>query len=139
MIPAGVIARHVAQADLADFAEISARRAGGGVDRYEARILRGLKDSAPAGLAICARSIEPSGDTAIHESVAVVAVQCDFRIVHPALFSGCWVERDYTIEGRGQIKSSVDKKRRGFKAASLAAALAIRNIAGVKRPGHFQA
>ena len=75
------------------FAEVDAGSAGGGVYRDEAAILRRLKDATPAGLVCGAARVEPSGDAAIDEAVAIIAIEIDFPVISPALLAGFGVER----------------------------------------------
>ena len=138
MVPARVILLHIAQADLTGPAKIRTRSTARRIDRHQTGILCGLKDSATARLSLTASGVEPSRCATIHQPIAVITIQIDFRIVGPALRSCLRVKCNHAIEGRGQIESSIDKKRRGLKSASLPSAASLGNISRVKRPCNFQ-
>src|SRR2546423_6811186 len=135
VIPTGMVIRDFAQTDLAAVAEVRAGRAAGSIKRNQARVLRGLEYSAAAGLTGSACRVEPSGYTAVDEAVAIVPLESDLGIVGPTLCAGFGVDSDDTVERRGEIESSIDDKRRGFKAAALATAVAVGDFAGVNSPG----
>ena len=135
MIPARVVLKNVAEADLAFFAEVGARRSSGGVYGDEARILRGFKDAAMAGLVFGARGVEPSGNAAIDETVAIVAIEVDFGVVGPALFTSFRIERDDAVERGGEVESAVNEKGSGLETAALSSAAGLGSVASVKGPG----
>ncbi|HEX8835363.1 MAG TPA: hypothetical protein VF748_00375 [Candidatus Acidoferrum sp.] len=110
VVPAGFVLEHVTEAHLAGFAEVAAGSAGGGIYCDEAGVLRSLKDATPAGLVCGAGWVEPSGDAAIDEAVAIIAIEIDFRVIGPALLAGFGVERDDAVKGGSQIESSVVSK-----------------------------
>ena len=68
----------------------------------------------------------PNSDTAIDQPVAVIPCQLCFWIQSPSLRARFRIERDDAVERRRQIQRSVDQKGRGFKAAPLHFASAIR-------------
>jgi len=138
VVPTGMEAGDIAQADFASFAEVGAGRAGSRVEGDEAGVEGGFKQSAMAGLRGWSRRIKPCGDAAVDKSVSVVAVQIDFRVVRPTLLAGFRIERDDTIEGCGQIQSSISYDRRALKAAPFPVTSAIRHVTGVEDPGYLE-
>lgn len=126
VIPARVVLEDIAKADYAVLAEVGAGRASGGVYSNKARVLSGLKDAAMAGLVFGTRSVEPSGDATIDETVTVVAVEIDLGVVGPALLPGFGIEGDDAIEGSGEIESPVHEERRRLKTAALSPAAGFR-------------
>ena len=48
-----------------------------------------------------ASGIEPSGEAAIDESIAILASLIDFWIIGPTLRSGFGIESDNPVEGSG--------------------------------------
>src|SRR5690242_2109747 len=72
VVPARVVLKNVAQADLAFFAEVGARGSSGRVYGDEASILSGFKDAATAGPIFGTRCVEPNGHATIDEAVAIV-------------------------------------------------------------------
>ncbi len=138
MVPAGVIAGYIAQVDLATFAKVCAGRAVGRIDGHQSRILCGLKDSPAARLIACPRGIEPRRGAAVDESVAVVAVQFNLRVVGPALRPRFRIEGDHAIERSREIERAVNQKRCGLETASLTVAVTLGNVAGVESPRDFQ-
>jgi hypothetical protein len=54
----------------------------------------------------------------------------DFGIKRPTFFSCCGIERDHTIEGRGEVEHSVDKNRSGLKPTSFSAVMSVGDVAG---------
>ncbi len=138
VVPAGVVLQDVVEADLALLSEVGAGRAGCGIHRDEASVLCGLEDAAKARLVLGASGVEPGGNAAIDEAVAIVAIEVDLRIVGPALLSGFGVEGDDAVESGGEVESAVNEKGGGLEAAALSSAAILRNVSGVKGPGNFQ-
>ena len=138
VIPARIVVKRVAEADLASFAEIGAGGAGGGIYGDEAGVLRGFENAATARLIGGPRGVNPSGNAAIDEAVAVVAVEVDLGIVGPALRPGLWIEGHDAIEGGGQVESAVNKNWCGLEAATFSAAATLGNVAGVEGPGDLE-
>src|SRR6058998_2869656 len=93
----------IAQANLTIFAEVGTGRAGSRIERNKAGVEGSFKQSATAGLGSWPCGIEPCGDAAVDESVSVIAIQIDFRVVGPALLADFWIESNHAIEGRGEV------------------------------------
>ena len=121
MVPARAVSRDVAQADLSSLAEIGARRAGGGIERDEARIERRFVQSSAARPRRAVRRVDPRREPAVDQPVAVFAVQVDQRIEDPSFRAGLRIERNDSVERRGQVQRAVDDERRRFEAASTPA------------------
>src|SRR6266566_4766596 len=83
--------------------------------------------------------VDPGGDTAIDESIAVISSPVDLGIIGPALRSGFRIESNDPVERGGQIKCPVYQDGSGFKSTSPLLSFAVGNIAGVKHPGNFEA
>ncbi len=80
----------------------------------------------------------PRGDAAIDQAVAVFSGDIDHRIVDPALLACFRIEREDTIEARGEVERAVHENRGGLQAAALLASAAVGNVADMKRPGDFK-
>jgi hypothetical protein len=118
VIPPGTITRHIPQTYLAIVAEVHARLARARVERNKPRIQRSFVETTAAGLASSPGSIEPGGDAAIYQSIAIIERQINCRIINPPLFAGLWVKRNHPIEAGSEIEHPVDQNRCSFKSAS---------------------
>src|SRR2546430_8976290 len=71
----------------------------------------------------------------IDETVAIVAIEVDFEVVGPALFTSFRIERDDAVERGGEVESAINEKGSGLETAALSSAAGLGNVAGVKGPG----
>ena len=80
MIDARLISWNAFQVDLAIAAEIRAGRARRGIDGNESRIERRFEQAAAARCPALHLRIEPRGDPAIDQAVAIIRIGVDFRV-----------------------------------------------------------
>src|SRR5687768_13331440 len=94
---------------MAASAEIAARRASRRVECEQAGVERGFIDAPTARLSKGQARIEPCGDTAVDQSVAVIQRRVDFGVVPPALRAALRIEGDDLIRGGGEEQRAVDE------------------------------
>src|SRR5580704_4009396 len=97
--------------------EITARFARSGIKADQASVDGGQEDPSAAFGAGFPAMVQPCGYTPIHQSFGILSIQIDLRIEGPALSAACGMKSDHTVESCCQVKSPIDKNRRGFKFA----------------------
>lgn len=138
MVLTGNVAGDIAKADLTAIAEVHAGFAGGGVESDEARIKCGFKDAAAAGLPFRASWIQPGGDTATDEAIAIISSEFNHGIEDPELLACFRIDGKDAIEGGGEVERAIHKNGGCFEAAALLAVAAVGNIADMGSPGNLQ-
>ena len=84
------------------------------------------------------RWIKPSCHASIDKTVSIVEALVDLGIVGPELLSCGGIKRDDPVEGRGEIKLSVDENRSGLKAAPLSSIMTVGDVSGMEDPGDLK-
>src|SRR5204863_9734358 len=112
VIDAGLEPRDGAETHLAAFTELLTAKAGLRVDGDEPRVECRLEETTVAGRRRARGRVEPRGDAAIDEAIAVIGGPIDRWIEGPALHTRFGIQRDDAVERRGQIEGAVDDERR---------------------------
>ena len=129
-----LIARNIPQIYLSRRAKVWTRHPCRGIERNQPGIERRFEDAALAYFARCERWIKPRCRASIDETVTIFEALVDLGIVGPELLSCRRIKRDDPVEGRGEIKSSVDKNRRGLKTAPLSPIMTVGDVSGMEDP-----
>src|SRR5215469_400307 len=136
VIPARLESGYIPQADLSILTKIRTGVSVSRINRDESRINGGFEDSPPARFGRGPLPIHPGNDSTIDESVSRLPVAVNLGIVGPQLSSCFGIERNYAVEGRGEIELAIHHDRRGFKSARFRTTCAVGDVARMESPGN---